>query len=118
MRPGSDDLLQIVVAEFAVVEYVVADVNRIHLVRRSPLDHHVPVGLSARIILPDGDVGAVGNASLNRPLIVDFRGRENSFLAIIIEAVKERVTGHEIVRRQLRFDVRLRNDSADRMFIP
>ena len=51
--------------------------------------------------------------SLNGPLIIEFRGRKNSFLAIIIEAVEERVTGHEIVRSQLRFDVRLRNDSAD-----
>ncbi len=113
VRPGSDNLLQIVVSEFAVIECVVARVDRIHLVGRRPLHHHSAGRLVAWILLPDGNVGAVGNAGLDRPLIVNFRRCENSFLAIVIEAVKERVTGHEIVRRELRFDVRLGDDASD-----
>ncbi len=113
VRPGSDDLLEIVVTELAVVEVIVAGVNRIHLVRGSPLDHRRAGYLPARIILPKSDIGSIRNAKLNRPLIVNFRGRKDSFLAVVIEAVEERVTCHEIVRRQLRFDVRLGNDSSD-----
>jgi hypothetical protein len=50
---------------------------------------------------------------LNGPLIVNFRRRENSFLTIVVEAIEERVTSHEIVRRELRFDVRLGDDAPD-----
>ena len=71
VRPGSDNLLQVVVAELAVVEVVVAGVNRIHLVWRNPLDHHRAGYLTARIFLPNGDVGAIRDSGLNRPLIVD-----------------------------------------------
>ena len=63
--------------------------------------------------MPKGNVGAVGETELNRPLIVDLRGRENSGLGVVVESVNERVARHEIVRRQLRFDVGLGNDAAD-----
>ena len=111
--PGPDVLLQIVVAEVAVVETVSARVNGVHLVRRNPLDHHVTGHLSTRVILPDGDVRAAIYSQLKCPLSIEFGGRKNSFVAIIIKAVEERVCGHEIVRSQLRFDIRLRNDSAN-----
>ena len=113
VRPGPDVLLQIVVAEVALVETVIARVDGVHLVRRNPLDHHVTGHLSTRVILPDGDVRAAIYSSLNCPLSIEFGGRENSFVAIIIKAVEERVCGHEIVRSQLRFDIWLRNYSAD-----
>src|SRR5438270_7056708 len=38
VRPGSDDLLEIVVAELAVVKRVIARVDGISLIRRGPLD--------------------------------------------------------------------------------
>src|SRR5207237_10424101 len=101
MRPGSDDLLQVVVTEFAIVEVVVAGINGIHLVRRGPLDHHCSGYLAPRILLPKSDVSSVRYAGLNRPLIVNLRSRKASFLAVVIEAVEKRVTCHEIVRRQL-----------------
>ena len=113
VRPSANNLLEIVVAEFAVVEVIVAGVNRIHLVGRSPLDHRRAGYLPAGIILPKSDIGSIGNAKLKRPLIVEFSGGENSFLAVVIEAVEKRVTCHEIVRRQLRFDIRLGNDSPN-----
>src|SRR4029077_17005276 len=113
VRPGSNELLHVVVAPLAVVNHVIAHVNRVHLVRRGPLHHHSAGWLTARILLPDGNVGAVGDSSLDRPLIVDLRCGENSFLTVRVETVKQRVTRHKIVRRQLRFDVRLRNDSAN-----
>src|SRR5438552_7314369 len=113
VRPGTDDLLKIVVAEFAVVKGVVAGVNGIVLVGRYPLDHDGAGGLITRISLPERDVGAVGNAGLNRPLIVKLSGRKNSRLGIVVESVDERVAGHEVIPRQLPLDVRLGNDATD-----
>src|ERR1700680_988202 len=113
VRPCPDKLLQIVVAKLAVVETVGSSIDRVHLVRRSPLDHHCAGWLSPWIFLPNRDVGAVVYAGLNCPLIVNLRGGEDSFMTIVIEAVEDRMAGHEIVRSQLRLDVRFRNDSAD-----
>jgi len=72
VRPGADNLLEIVVAEFAVVERVVAGVDRIHLVRRRPLNHHRPGWLIAGIFLPKRNIGSIGKPGLDRPLIVIF----------------------------------------------
>src|SRR6202040_1969390 len=69
--------------------------------------------LTARILLPDRNVGAVRNSKLDGPLIVDLRRGEDSLLTIRIETVEDRVARHEIVRRELRFDVRLGDDAAD-----
>jgi hypothetical protein len=66
--PSSDNLLQIVVAKLAVVEVIVPRVNRIHLVRRSPLDHRRAGYLPARIILPKSDIGFIRNGKLKRPI--------------------------------------------------
>ena len=77
------------------------------------MDHDGASGLITRIFLPERDIGAVGNAGLNRPLIAKFGGRENSGLGVIIESIDERVAGHEIIRGQLRFDVGLGYDAAD-----
>src|SRR5437762_2955423 len=87
VRPGADDLLQVVVTEFAVVKGVVARVDGVLLVRRGPLDHDRAGRLITGILLPKRDVGAVRYAGLNRPLIVDLRGRENSGLRVVIETV-------------------------------
>src|SRR5207302_1249355 len=38
---------------------------------------------------------------------------ENPGLRVIVESVDDRVAGHEIIRRELRFDIRLGNDPAD-----
>src|SRR5205823_7750064 len=104
---------QVVVTELAVVKGVVACVNGVHLVWRGPLDHDRAGRLITGIFLPKRDVAAVRYVGLNRPLIVDLRGRENSGLRVVIESVNERVARHEIVRSELRFDVGLRNDAAD-----
>ena len=85
VRPGSDDLLKIVVAELAVIKGVVAEVDGVILIRCSPLNHDRASRLVARIVLPQRYVHAVGDASLNRPLIVDLRGREDSGLRVIVE---------------------------------
>src|SRR4029077_14717782 len=61
----------------------------------------------------DRNIGAVGDSCLNRPLIVDFCSSEDSLLTIRIETVEDRVAGHEIVRRELGFDVRLGNDATN-----
>src|SRR4030095_15560678 len=52
VRPGSNDLLQIVVTEFAVVKRVVASVDGISLVSRCPLNHQCTCGLVPGIVLP------------------------------------------------------------------
>src|SRR6516164_10065968 len=113
MRPSPDILLQIVVAKFRVVETVGSGVNGIHLVRRGVLDHYRASWLPPRITLPDCDVGTGVDSSLNRPLIVELRSSENSFMTIVIKAIKQRVSGHQIVRSELCFDVRFGNDSPD-----
>src|SRR6266404_9335156 len=82
VRPGPDKLLQIVVAKLAVVETVGSGIDRIHLVRRSPLNHHRAGWLSPWIFLPNRNVGAVIYAGLNGPLIVNLRGGEDSFMTI------------------------------------
>src|SRR5437899_5323683 len=87
VRPGSDDRLEIVVAELAVVKRVIARVDGISLIRRGPLDHNRAGWLIARIFLPKRDVGAVRDTGLNGPLIVDFRGRENSSLRVFGESI-------------------------------
>src|SRR5205823_9893889 len=79
----------------------------------SPLNHRCPGYLPARILLPKSNVSPIRDSGLNRPLIVEFSGCENSFLTIVIKAVEKRVTGHQIVRRQLRFDIRFGNDSPN-----
>jgi len=94
VRPGPDDLLQIVVTELAVVKRVIASVDRIFLIWRCPLQHHRASGLISGIFLPKRDIGPVRQAELNCPLIVDLAGRENSGLCIIIESVNDRVTLH------------------------
>ena len=78
VRPRSNDLLHVVVSELAVVEGIVAEINGIHLIRRSALNHHRAGRLPTRIFLPDRNVGTVGDSCLNCPLIVDLRRRENS----------------------------------------
>ena len=83
------------------------------MVRGNPLDHYRAGYLPPRILLPNRNVGAVGDSGLNRPLIVDFRRGEDSLLTVRIETVEERVAGHQIVRRELRFDVRLGNDATN-----
>ena len=88
VSPGSNNLLHVVVSELAVVDHIVARVKGIHLIRRSLLNHHRAGDLPTRVFLPDGDVGAVRDSCLNRPLIVDFRRREDSLLTVRIEAVK------------------------------
>src|SRR5215831_5689483 len=113
VRPGSDDLLQVIVAELPVIKVIVSGIDRIPLIRRSPLDHRSASYLSTRIFLPKSYVSSIGDAELNRQLIVEFRGGENSFLTIIIKAVEERVSRHQIIRRQLRFDIRFGNDSPN-----
>jgi hypothetical protein len=113
MRPGSDILLQIVVAKLAVVKTVGYCLDRIHLFSCVPLDIYCAGRLTAWVILPKGDVSAAIYPGLNCPLIINLRGRQNSFMTIVIEAIEERVTGHEIVRRQLRFDIWLGYDSAN-----
>src|SRR4030081_195568 len=113
VRPGSDKLLQIVVTKVAVVKTVGSCIDRIHLVRCRPLDHDRAGYLAPWIFLPDGDIGSAIYAGLNCPLIVNLRCRKDSFMTIVIEAIKERVASHEIVRCQLRFDVRLGDDSAN-----
>src|ERR1700736_813851 len=94
VRPGSDILLQIVVAKLAVVEAVCSGVDRIHLVTGSPLDHHRASRLTARIILPDCNVSSGIYTGLNRPLIVNLRGRKDSFMTIVIKAVEDRMARH------------------------
>ena len=113
VRPGSDDLLEIVVAELAVVKGVVAEIDRVLLIRRRPLDHDRSGRLIAGIVLPKRHVSAVGETGLNGPLVVDPGGRENAGLRVVIESVEQRMARHEIVRRQLRFDVRFGNDATD-----
>ena len=113
VSPGSNNLLHVVVSELAVVDHIVAKVKGIHLIRRSLLNHYRAGDLPTRIFLPDRNVGAVRDSCLNRPLIVDFRRREDSLLTVRIEAVKNGVTRHQIVRRQLRFNVRLGNDTTN-----
>src|SRR5262249_40368096 len=54
--PGSDDLLQVIVAELPVIKVIVSHVDRIPLIRRSPLDHRSAGYLPARIVLPNSDV--------------------------------------------------------------
>ena len=63
--------------------------------------------------MPERDVGPVRKADLEGPVIIDLRGRENSRLCVVIESVNERVARHQIVRRELRFNVRLSNNAAD-----
>src|SRR6266480_2532648 len=113
VRPGPDNLLEIVIAEFAIVKRIVAGVDGIALIQRYPLNHPRSGRLITWIVLPKRNVSAVGNAGLNRPLIVDFRGRENSSLRIVVESINERMTRHEMVRRELRFNVRFGNDATD-----
>src|SRR6202048_1282317 len=73
VRPGSDNLLQVVVTEFSVIKGVVASIDGVHLVRRSPLDHDRAGRLISWIILPDGAVSAVGKAGLECSYVVYFR---------------------------------------------
>src|ERR1700730_9053399 len=88
VRPGHNILLQIVVAELAVVETVGPSIDRIHLVRRGPLNHDCSGYLAPWVFLPNGDVSAAVYAGLYGPLIVNLRSRKNSFMTIVIEAIK------------------------------
>ena len=83
------------------------------MARRSPLNHHGADRLISGIFLPERDVGPVRKADLEGPVIIDLRGRENSRLCVVIESVNERVARHQIVRRELRFNVWLGNDTPD-----
>jgi len=94
VRPGTDDLLEIVVPEFAVVKRVIADIERIRLTRRNPLNHHSTSRLVSGIFLPERNVRSIRKSKLNRPLLVQLRGREDSGLCVIIESVNERVARH------------------------
>src|ERR1700737_3070815 len=85
VRPGSNELLHVVVTKLAVVDHVIACVDRVHLVRGGPLHHDSASRLTARIILPDRNVRAVRNSSLDRPLIVDLRRGKDSLLTLSIE---------------------------------
>ena len=89
VRPSTNDLLEIVVAELAVVEVIVTSVNRIHLVRRSPLYHRSASYLSTGIFLPKSNIGPIRDTKLKRPLVVNFRCREDSFLTVVIKAVEK-----------------------------
>src|SRR4030095_5315885 len=91
VRPGPDDLLQIVVSEFAVVKRVITGVDRVFLIWRCPLNHHCACWLIPGVVLPKTNISAVGNAGLNRPLIIDLRGRENSCLHIIVDYIHTRM---------------------------
>ena len=106
VRPGPDDLLQIVVTEFAVVKRVIAGVDRVFLIWRCPLNHHRACRLIPGIVLPKRNISAIGNAGLNRPLIIDLRGRENSCLCVVVESINERMARHQIVRRELQYPAR------------
>jgi len=94
VRPGADNLLEIVVAEFAVVERVVAG-RRSNPSGSAPSIESSPSGwLIAGIFLPKRNIGSIGKPGLDRPLIVDLRRREDSRLSVVIESVKERMRRH------------------------
>src|SRR4051794_36187828 len=91
VSPGSDDLLQIVVAEIAVVKCVVSRVNGVLSVWRGPLNHRGARRLIARVLLPKRNVSSIREPELNRPLSVELRRRENSGLGVVVKTVNQRM---------------------------
>src|SRR3984893_19450862 len=78
VRPGHNILLQVVVAELAVVETIGSCIDRMHLVRRGPLNHDCSGYLTPWVFLPNGELTAAVYAALYAPQSSNLRSRINS----------------------------------------
>src|SRR5208282_6497615 len=110
----ADVLLKIIESPFRIVEGIRAAIETKFIIRGLVLNHDSPGRLGAGVRgFPGRHVIAGGDAALHDPIAVELEGTEYSPLAVRIKTVEERVTRHQVVRRQLGFDVSFRNNAPN-----